>query len=359
MSNRLEQAGRHLLTRAVVGLLPARPIPSGGLAGFLPRRVLLVRHDDRIGNLVLMTPLLQGVKTLWPETETGVLVGPRFARLYQEEPAVDRLWILEKRRILGHPWLFFTFLRQLRAWGYDLAIDASHPHSFSLTGAALVYLSGAPVRVAYPRGQSAAFANLLVPEAAGKQHESHLLAGLLTPFADPPPTPGMRLHLSEAEQSWAARLRAELLPAGGGRLVGLHVGGRNAKRWPVADWIEVAERLLEEPGLALLVLCGPGEEREAGAVRAALTGRAHLLIEPDLREMLAAVSTCDVFLSPDTGPMHVAVAFGVPTVAVFRQPNADRYGPPGPPHRIVRLEGEEGGAPAVVAATRDVLGTLR
>jgi heptosyltransferase-3 len=357
MSNRLERAGRRLLTRAVVRLLPARPLPAGGLEGFHPERVLLVRHDDRIGNLVLMTPLLQGVKILWPEVETGVLIGPRFARLYQEEPAVDRLWILEKRRILRNPLLFFSFLRELRGREYDLAVDASHPHSFSLTGAALTYFSGAPVRVAYPQGQAAAFANLLVPAAAGERHESLLLAGLLTPFADPPPAPGMRLHLSEAEQAWAARLRAEFIPAAAGRLVGLHVGGRDAKRWPLAGWIEVAERLLDEPGVALLVLCGPGEVREAEAMRAALAERVHLLTEPDLREMLAAVSACDLFLAPDTGPMHVAVALGVPTVAIFRQPNADRYGPPGPPHRIVRIEGEEG-APAVVAAARDILGAL-
>jgi heptosyltransferase-3 len=357
MSGRLARVGRRLLTRVVVRLIPARPLPVEGLAGFLPRRILVVRHDDRIGNLVLMTPLLQGMKRLWPEAEIGVLIGPRFTSLLQEEPVVDRLWILEKRRILLRPWLFFAFLRELRVWGCDLAVDASHPHSFSLTGAALTYLSGAPVRVAYERGEAGAFANLLVPAAAGDRHESLLLAALLTPFADSPPAAEMRLHLSEAEQAWASRLRAELLPGGGGRLAGLHVGGRGAKRWPVARWIEVAEALLGEPGLALLVLCGPGEGEEAGAVRAALGERVHLLIEPDLREMLAAVSACDLFLSPDTGPMHVAAAFGVPTVAVFLRANADRYGPPGPHHRVVSVT-PEAGSEAVTSAARELLGAL-
>ncbi|MFC1629477.1 glycosyltransferase family 9 protein, partial [Gemmatimonadota bacterium] len=64
----------------------------------------------------------------------------------------------------------------------------------------------------------------------------------------------------------------------------------------------------------------------------------------DLREMLGFVSVCDFFICPDTGPMHAAVAFDVPTVAIFLEDRWRRYGPVGGQHRIVRVSpvnGEE------------------
>ncbi len=355
MSGRLERAGRRLLTRVVVGVLPARPLPPEGLSGFSPRRVLLVRHDDRIGNLVLMTPLLQAVKALWPEAETGVLIGPRFARLYQEEESVDHLWILEKRRILRNPLFFFTFLRELRGRGYDLAIDASHMHSFSLTGAALTFFSGAPVRVAYDRGQATTFANLLVGPTGPDRHEAEILAGLLSPFADPVPSFPMRLRLSGEERAEAERSIAHT--AGEGRyLVGLHVGGRDAKRWPLERWFEVLEGLTVRPELAVTVLCGPGEEAEAAAVRARWGDRVQVHDDLDLRGLMTVVAACDLFLCPDTGPMHVAVALGIPTVGVFLQDNQARYGPPGSRDRVVRVEPAEG-ASRVTEAVAEMLGS--
>lgn len=349
MAGRPEVAGRRLLTTIVTRLLPPRPAPTSDRLGMRPERVLLVRHDDRIGNLVLMTSLIRGARELWPEAEIGVLIGPRFPQVLQEEEEIDRFWILEKRRILRNPLRFFVLLRRLRRRRHDVAFDCSHMHSFSLTGAAMTYFSGAPLRVAYDRGSAEAFCNLLVEPLGAEHHESEILLNLLRPFTDALPRVSMGLRLSPEERAWAA---AALLQRGigpGATLLGLHVGGRGAKRWPIDRHVAVLERVLERHRLSPLVFCGPGERSEGARMRSTFGSRIRVFEDLDIRQLVALIERCDHFISPDTGPMHIAAALGVPTTAIFLEKAWRRYGPPGELHEIVHVTAE-GGEDAVVAA---------
>ncbi len=344
MAGGFELAGRRLLTALVCRLLPARGGEAWEAMDRDPERVLVIRADDRIGNLVLMKPLLAGIRRLWPETEISVLLGPKFAALYQEEPEVDRLWILEKRRILRNPWLLFRFVRALRRHRFDLAVDASHMHSFSLTGAGLAHFSAAPIRVAYDRENAGAFCNLLVEPLRAEHHEADILLNLLRPFTPELPDAELRLHLSEEERAGGRDLRYGRIPGGEGVVVGIHIGGRGRKRWPIERWERVIATILELYEVGLAVLCGPGEEAEAEYLRTNLGPRIALFDDLDLRSMMALVAHCDFFISPDTGPLHVAAALGIPTTAVFLEKTWVRYGPRGPEHRIVLVtpvNGEE------------------
>ncbi len=354
MAGRLDLAGRRAIAALLALFIPPRRKITYSWTESPPERVLLVRHDDRIGNLILMKPLLQGVRLTWPDAEIGVIIGPRFAQVYQEEPEVDRLWILEKRRILRNPFLFFSLMRQLRHFEYNIAFDCSHMHSFSLTGAVLTRLCGAPVRVTYSRGRAEDFCNLLVEPLVAEHHESSVLLNLLRPFVEALPEVSMELHLSPQEHDWAEKMRAECGVGRGSVLIGLHVGGRGAKRWPIERHLVLLERILGLYKVSVMVICGPGEIEEAEQVREAMGDRVRVIDGLGVRQMMALVAHCDFFISPDTGPMHVAVAFGVPTVAIFLEDSYIRYGPSGPIHRIVRAT-EDGGEEEVLAAFAELV----
>ncbi len=349
MAGRLDLAGRKALTALVAFFFPSGRDITYSWTERPPERVLLVRHDDRIGNLIMMKPLLQGVRHTWPEAEIGVLIGDRFARVYQEEPEVDRLWILEKRRVLRKPLLFFGLIRELRRFEYDIAFDCSHMHSFSLTGAALTRMCGAPVRVAYNRGRADEFCNLLVEPLHAEHHESDVLLNLLRPFVEELPEVSLTLHLSEEEHDWAEKIRAECGIGPRGVLVGVHVGGRDAKKWPLERHLALLQRILSLYRLSVVVICGPAEKAEAERLRETWGDKVMVFDELEVRQMMALVAHCDFFIGPDTGPMHVAVAFGVPTVAVFIEDNYKRYGPSGPIHRIVHATARGGEDEALAA----------
>ncbi len=349
MASKLDLAGRKALTALLAIIFPARHEVEYSWTENPPSRVLLVRHDDRIGNLVLMKPLLEGIRQIWPDAETGVLIGPRFAQIYQEEPEIDRLWIVQKKRILRNPFLLMRLIRELRRFEYDIAIDCSHMHSFSLTGAMLTKLSGAPVRVAYDRGRADDFCNLLVDPLRAEHHESEVLLNLLRPFTVELPEALMKLHLSPEEHDWAEKMRAECGVGARGVLLGIHVGGRGAKKWPIERYITLIERILELYKLQITVICGPGEVEEARQIRQELVERVRVIEDLGLRQMMSLIAHCDFFISPDTGPMHLAVAFGVPTAALFLEDSFKRYGPLGSGNRIVRVTADSGEDEALAA----------
>jgi heptosyltransferase-2 len=99
----------------------------------------------------------------------------------------------------------------------------------------------------------------------------------------------------------------------------------------------VADRLAEEFGGTVLVFGSAGDRESASAVRAAArTELVDLAGSTSLREALALISRCRVFVSNDSGLMHVAAALGVPTVAVFGSTNPVTTGPMGPRFSILR-----------------------
>ena len=146
----------------------------------------------------------------------------------------------------------------------------------------------------------------------------------------------MRLHLSEAEEE-DARAKKRECTAGEGVLLGIHIGGRGTKKWAIERHEALIRKILDLYSISIAVLCGPGEEEEAEYLRDRLGDSVTLFDDFDLREMLGFVSVCDFFICPDTGPMHAAVAFDVPTVAIFLEDRWKRYGPVGGLHRIVRV----------------------
>jgi ADP-heptose:LPS heptosyltransferase len=149
--------------------------------------------------------------------------------------------------------------------------------------------------------------------------------------------------LLEPDRSFARRLFESLRFEEKRPLVGLHPsGGRRVKQWPIQRWAEVGARLQREHGAAILVT-GSQDDRPLAAALAErlpkkptdLTGRL------SVRETLAVIAGLDLFLSPDTGPMHMACAVDTPSVSVFGPSDPARYfsggdGRPGSRHVVVK-----------------------
>jgi ADP-heptose:LPS heptosyltransferase len=138
------------------------------------------------------------------------------------------------------------------------------------------------------------------------------------------------------------RARAVALIKTTGRpAIGVHVsGGRESKQWHLDRFASVARRLAEERG-ATIVLTGSAADRSmVDAVRAQLAGVSvvDLAGTLDLVALAGLLSELDLFVTSDTGPMHVASAVGTPIVALFGPADPRRYGPRSPNQRIIRVD---------------------
>jgi ADP-heptose:LPS heptosyltransferase len=132
-------------------------------------------------------------------------------------------------------------------------------------------------------------------------------------------------HLVLEQDEWSGA-ETVLAPIESPR-IGMFVGARErkGKGWPLATAAAVACGL-REAGLSPVIFLGPEETRRASEIRGALAP-ASFVHEPDLRKLAALLSHCAAVVAPDSGPMHLAVAAGAPTVAVFRRAEADKWGP--------------------------------
>ncbi len=171
-------------------------------------------------------------------------------------------------------------------------------------------------------------------------HQSRYYLEMVRALGLPPPDPPPPLLVPPEEyRDLAKKVLVERGCDPEAPLAGIAPGAAYgpAKRWFPDRFAAVADRLAAEFGARVLVFGSSGDRESAGAVQAAAKARfVNLAGGTSLREALALISRCRVFVSNDSGLMHVAAAMGVPTVAVFGSTNPVTTGPMGPRFSIVR-----------------------
>ncbi len=347
---RARAAGKALLLAAVRAAFPRRA-PGGPVDATAIRSVLVVRTDDRVGNLLLTTPLLAALRKRLPEVRIGLLCAARRAAVVEGTGLYDELWRFEERDLFVRPWRFAAFCLRLRRRRYDVAIEAGHWHAFSFTAGMLARWSGAKVRVGHRRGEAERLLTHAVEPPPETAHDAAAKLELLRPLgieAAAPAAPRTALGTARAEEFRALfGPRPALL---------VNPGGRKADhRWPPDRLARAVEALRGGRDLGVFVAWGPGEEPLARAVAAAVPGAA-VLPPTDLDALAGAMRACALFLTHDTGPMHLAAAVGVPTVAIFLSGDWRRWAWPGVALAAVPVAGlPEAAAVAAVAAAAEPL----
>lgn len=338
----LETRGKAALRGTVLRLLRAPRAHAGPADPSKVRRILAVRHDARLGNLLLLTPSLRLLKSAFPAARVEVLLADRYGDALKHNPCVDE--ILTARSLPG-----------LRLRGYDLAFDFSPQHAFSLSSAVWTALSGADRRIGFDRGDAGKFLDDLVPVPVEKAHETSNLAALVrhaAPGAALPPDAALRteFHLDAGEKEAGARAWASW--GLDGESVALFLGARAEKRLD-PDWFFALGERLVRSGRKAVLTGGPAE-------RKLLEGREippGVIVAPEapLRAFAAAIVNARAVLTADTGPMHLAVALGVPTVQLFSHTEPWRFGYALPEHRLLETPGRHPTVDEAWAALSDLL----
>jgi heptosyltransferase-2 len=134
--------------------------------------------------------------------------------------------------------------------------------------------------------------------------------------------------------AWAASL-----PEPGKMLIGVNAGGGwITKRWGVKSFAAFADRAAGELNATIAVFWGPGEEADARELQELMTQAAVVLPKTTLQQSAACIKRCSLFVSNDSGPMHIAAALDVPTLGIFGPTNPQLQGPFGPNNLWVRNE---------------------
>jgi len=331
------------LKRKVFGLLTggasAKSVDPSAIDLAHCRRALLVRVNVRMGNLLLVTPALAALRQALPRARLDVLCYDTYASLLAHDPDVDRV-IGFRRRMLCNPWALGRLVRTLRRERYDLVVEGAR--GASLFGALLAAVSGGRYRAGAAGSRYQVCFNVHVPRRPNVEHKVDLLLAFLEGLGVRPVTRSLKVVLTEAERSRAqARCRAWGLQASD-ITVGIIVGGRGRKRWPHGRLLELIQDIQARPGVVVVLFPGPEERHEATRLARDLIHPVLVAPQLGIRDFAALLSACTLVVTGDTGPMHLAAAVGVPTIAVFHTTKARSYAPRGPLHRAVQVEEARG-----------------
>lgn len=292
---------------------------------------IVIRGPNWVGDAVLSIPAMKAVRERFPAAEITLLVRPWVAGLFRSAPFVDDVWTRPKPGVTA--WIHTA--REMRRRGFDLALLL--PNSFESAWTA--FAGGVPARVGYATDTRRWLLNPPVPLPEGRPHQSEYYMRLVEDAFGEVPRPDVRISASPDETAAARRLLSKhRVDADRGLLVlcpGAAFG--SAKRWFGDRFAAVADRLAEERGLRVAIVGSAPERAIAERIQAELARPAAMLCgETDLETLLGVLSLASLVVTNDSGPMHMAAALGVPTVAVFGPTDADVTGPVGPRTRVVR-----------------------
>jgi ADP-heptose:LPS heptosyltransferase len=315
-------------------------------------KLIVIRTDERVGNVLLTIPLLRALRKGLPGTEIVLLHAASKAAIVRGLPWVDRLEPFARKQFFKRPWRLAAQLWRLRRERFDVAIEAGHYHAFSLTAALVARVIGARVVIGHDRGPARAFFDHAVPQPQGVQHDVSVKLALAAPLGVPPAGIELETPLGADPASLAeAAAMLEVLGVAGRRLLLVNPGARKLdRRWPPSAYAAAAARLADRFDLLPVVFWGPGEEALAAEVVERIGGEACVAPPTDLRQLAALLRLGTLVLTNDTGPMHLAVAAGTPTVAIFLVGDHQRWGHPLPHFAAVPV----GDRPADAAVLEEV-----
>lgn len=263
-------------------------------------RVAVVRLRS-LGDCILTTPALELLKAHRPDLRIAVVVEDRFAPVFEGNPDVDVILSPE--------------LRGIRKWRPHLTLNLHGGN----TSARLTALSGARIRAGFEHFAHPLIYTTPIPKAQQiyglrrKVHTVEHLASAVFYLGVPPgPIPGTRLFASPPEP--------------GPSYAVIHpLASERSKTWPAANFLEIAARLGVEP----IFIAGRGEDLSLFSAWRTIVG------EP-LSSLKSLIRGASLFLGNDSGPAHMAAAFGVPAVVLFGGSDPEIWRPWAAPSTVVR-----------------------
>jgi len=343
---------KHRVRRLLLRSAAALPLRSCRLPA--AERILLIR-PDHLGDVLLTMPAVHALRRARPAAEIHALVGPWSAELIAAYDCVDLVLTLAFPGFSRHPkvsWrspyqMAWAAARRIRRVGYSSAVICRPDHWW---GALVAYLAGIPVRVGCDLPDTKPFLTHPVPPVTAHAvvQNLHLVESWIGAPAHY--AAALDFPVSDADRGFVAGYLQEWGIGPDDPVFCVHPGsGTWVKHWDERSWAVVADTLTEQLEAAAVFT---GSDHELGMVRriTALMNKPACIIAGETRvgQLAALFARARVVLGPDSGPLHLAVAVGAPTVALYGPADPLEFGPWGSRERHIALTSDIGCRPCRV-----------
>lgn len=280
------------------------------------RKILVVR-TDRVGDVVLSTPVLKALRENYPRAHIAIMVSPYTREIVEGNPYVDEIIVYDKnkeyRGVIG----FWKFVRELKKKNFDLAIILHTKKRTNL----IAYLSRIPRRIGY---EDKKFGFLLTDKIEdtrplGLKHEVDYCLDVLKKLDIEPKDKTTYAAVKKEDLAWADNFLEVNGILKNDKIVCLHPGASCAsKRWLMVRFIELAERLVKEYSVKIILVASGCDVKIADEIAKNIKGQVlNLAGKTTLSRLSAVLKRSRLFISNDSGPVHIASAVGTPVISIF------------------------------------------
>ncbi len=299
------------------------------ILGFFVKDILITKPESilitklwAIGESVLTLPMIQGIKEKYPQTKITILARNRNKVVYEGQEFIDDIIVFEPNKV-------FSLLKRFKQ--FDLAIDCE-PY---LNISALLGSFLAKKQIGFSHGSRAKIYHKKI-HYNDQQHVVKTycdLAKLLEVNAEP--TKLVHLKYSEEDENEANKLIKSFNIENNDKTIGIcptTAETSKDRKWPLQNYAEVINNITSEKKQHVLLIGAQNDAEELEQLRNMCRdkNKVHNTAgKTTLKQLFALIKKCSLFISNDTGPMHIAAAQGVKTIGIFGPNLPIRFGPYG------------------------------
>ncbi|MEZ5315350.1 MAG: lipopolysaccharide heptosyltransferase II [Chlamydiales bacterium] len=289
---------------------------------------ILIRMPNWIGDLVMATPILADVDRKWPKAKITAMCQGTIAPLLIGHPHIDEMFTFSRpHEFLRRP-MNRDLIQRIRQGKYDLGILLSN----SFSSAWWFWRGGVKRRIGFASNWRSFILNdaIAFPKERGKEHLVETYKRLLTVIDIPISKTQPKLFVTEEEQSTADEILRQCGIPREGKIVGINPNAAYgpAKCWLPTRFRSLIEKLVHDPKIYVICFGDQGNTSFVDKICDNISPQViNLAGMTSLRELMALIKKCTVFLTNDSGPMHIAAALKTPLLALFGSTNEMVTGP--------------------------------
>ena len=286
-------------------------------------KILVFRLDQRVGNGMMLLPLLRAIRHSLPEVQLHLLLHHPVSDVYQKYSGglIDQYWPYQQEKLLSNPMRFFSWLKVLRQQKYDLVISSHNPDNFSISQVLLGWWCRPKALLGFSWQGSSAYYDIAVQSASDK-HYAHSQLDLWKYF-DPSAElfwGGLQVSPQDIQKVMTENGLNSAEPS-----ILLWLGATGKKFLPAELILALYNELSQNQGMKILPALGPGDRKMLPDLPPEIQKKV-LIWEHPLVETMAFIAGQKAFISGDTGPAHLAAALGLPMLTIFIHSKKEQYG---------------------------------
>jgi ADP-heptose:LPS heptosyltransferase len=330
---------------------------------FNPRNILVIDFGQ-LGDVVLSLPALRSIRERFPQARITVAVGSPGAPIVDLSGYADATLVVDRVALRDGPkplsiMRIARIVKDVRRAQFDFVIDLHSLYETNLLG----FLSGAPKRL-YARRPNRSLDFLAnfhprppVEDIRPSKHAIDRYLDVLIPLGIKDVSRVPRLRTRAEDDAAVEQMLKKAKAQAGAPLVGLFPGaGHPDRRWPLARFNELADHLVRNDDVRIVIFAGPEERAFVKEMRETFPRSTIVFDKLSIPQLASALARLAVFVSNDTGPMHIATAVGTAVVALLDRPTPHSFIPIEPRHRIIYSNRiSEMTTDEVYGATRELL----